>query len=946
MGRARDRRSPMRRGRDGGDAGTRQLSPPLSRFQLMARSAKLGGADRAVSRCGEQPPLERRPRRRSPLAVELGDTGALRWCLAMGLCVLLCATCTTGDPDRYSQVKETHNGTYLSQYEWRVRDMYALLQRSSVMHGVNLAGPDFYTGKPGYRVRLGLSFGRINPANGIPYMGVWFTILRGRYDDALEWPFQYRFNITVVDPSGSGQDSHVSMNPMTAICRLRKQFQRPTERRTDGVEGCGKSFLIPHSKLLGYVADDSLLMRLSIFLEDKGAIPKRAKAYMRGHQLVSEFQWAVDDIDAKIKQARKGELQPLTSDLFYINSESYLMVLQLTFHPEDEHLGLFAVVIPGEFDDSLEWPLSYSFELSIVDQSAGFLTADRKGVIDPTSGVCPLNAFTKPQLQPNTPCGFRKLVSFSALERSNFKKDGKILLRFTAILDQMPNFASVSVKDRHLVAEYVWKVPNVERKIALAISGRPSNLLSERFYTRHQGYLMQMQLKFQNYTNGSIGAFLTLLEGGYDSLAQWPFVKRFDLIIIDQQHGKRGDDVVVAVDPNNPYIKNEACVGSFWRPFGRNDACGSSSAISYDEVYNRKYIRYGSLLVKVVVYMEEIEPPNMARLVFRDDSVVAEYDWLVPNIKEKVAQAKLGNAQFADSDKFYLTNGGYRVMLRLYPEKASGYVGLYVVFTRGAYDDVLEWPFTHKYEMVIADQKDDSSADIVHTTFAASGCPDIALQKPAQELAEWSCGESRMASHAALLNGGYVRDGAIRVRFRVFLKEYASHVASVAVRNNALVSEYLWELKDAPAKLNLLKNGGFAKVESPIFYTGNQGYALRMSLVLNKVTTPLQTLASNDDQSVLGIYFTLWKGRHDGVLKWPFPHVITLAVVDTARGRADLSKTVDPTHARCPPEAFHKPKSMRNEHACGFSAFMAVERLGDYMRDGSLVIRATIDMRS
>ncbi|KAL1481931.1 hypothetical protein MTO96_015246 [Rhipicephalus appendiculatus] len=895
MGRERDRRWPMRPCRR--DAGRRQLLPSR-RCQLMTASAALsgGGDDRAVSRSGEPPSLERRRRWSSTLPSERrGDRGDLCWSLTVGLCVLLCATCSTGDPDRYSQVKETHNGTYLSQYEWRVRDMYALLQRSSVMHGVNLAGPDFYTGKPGYRVRLGLSFGRINPSNGVPYMGVWFTILRGRYDDSLEWPFQYRFNITVVDPSGSGQDVHVSMNPMTAICRLRKQFQRPTERRNDGVEGCGKSFLIPHSKLLGYVSDDSLQVRLSIFLEDKGAIPKRAKAYMRGHQLVSEFQWAVDDIDAKIKQARKGEPQPLTSDLFYINSESYLM-----------------------FDDSLEWPLSYSFELSIVDQSAGFLTADRKGVIDPTSGVCPLSAFTKPQFQPNTPCGFRKLVSFSALERSNFKKDGKILLRFTAILDQMPNFASVSVKDRHLVAEYVWKVPSVERKIALATSGRPSNLLSERFYTRHQGYLMQMQLKFQNYTNGSIGVFLTLLEGGYDSLAQWPFVKRFDLIIIDQQHGKRGNDVVVAVDPNNPYIKNEACVGSFWRPFGRNDACGSSSAISYDEVYNRKYIRYGSLLVKVVVYMEEIEPPNMARLVFRDDSVVAEYDWLVPDIKEKVVQAKLGNAQFVDSDKFYLTNGGYRVMLRLYPEKASGYVGLYVVFTRGAYDDVLEWPFTHKYEMVIVDQKEDSSTDIVHTTFAASGCPDIALQKPAQELAEWSCGESRMASHAALLNGGYVRDGAVRVRFRVFLKEYASHVASVAVRNNAIVSEYLWELKDAPAKVNLLKNGGFAKVESPIFYTGNQGYALRMSLVLNRVTTPLQTLASNDDQSVLGIYFTLWKGRHDAVLRWPFPHVITLAVVDTASGRADLSKTVDPTHARCPLEAFHRPKTMRNDHACGF----------------------------
>ncbi|KAH9367584.1 hypothetical protein HPB48_002876 [Haemaphysalis longicornis] len=225
--------------------------------------------------------------------------------------------------------------------------------------------------------------------------------------------------------------------------------------------------------------------------------------------------------------------------------------------------------------------------------------------------------------------------------------------------------------------------------------------------------------------------------------------------------------------------------------------------------------------------------------------------------------------------------------------------------------------------MVIVDQRDGGSADIVRTTSAASGCPDIALQKPAQELAEWSCGESRMASHAALFDGGYVRGGAMRVRFRVFLKEYASHVASVTVRDGALASEYLWELKEAAAKVALLTTGGFSKVESPVFYTANQGYALRMSLVLNRVTPPLQSLASNDDQRVLGVYFTLWKGRHDSVLRWPFPHLLTLAIVSPTAGRPDLSKTVDPTHARCPPEAFHRPQAARNDHACGFSAFLA-----------------------
>ncbi|XP_064469138.1 uncharacterized protein LOC135383719 [Ornithodoros turicata] len=852
-----------------------------------------------------------------------------------------------GAQDLYAQVKEISNHTVISQFEWTVPDAHALIHKSFLTLGHNLGGPEFYTGKPGYKVRLSLSLGRVNPNTGVPYLGVWFTLIQGKFDDALEWPFQYKFNLTVVSQNASDGDAHVSMNPMTAICRLRKQFQRPTERKSDS-DGCGKAYLVAHDALPKFISNDKLLVRLTIFLEDKGAIPKRAKSYIRGHQLVSEFLWTVEDIDSKLVQARRQELHSLTSELFYINSESYLMILQLTFHPEDEYLGLFAILVPGEFDDSLEWPLTYNFELSIVDQSRGYLTSDRKGLIDPTSGICNLNAFTKPLFHPNMPCGFRRLVSFDALQKKNFKKDGKIIVRFTAILEQMPNFASVSVKDQHIVAEYTWKVPNIERKMALAKSGRPSNLLSERFYTGHQGYLMQMQLKFQNSSNGSIGLYLTLLEGDYDVFLQWPFVKRFDLLVIDQQHGGYGNDIVVSVDPNNPYIRNEACTGSFWRPYGRNDACGSATTISYDQVYSRKYIRYGDLLVKALVYMKEIPPPNIARLVFRDDAVVAEYDWLVRNVFAKIMQAKHSSLQYFDSDKFYLSNSGYRVMLRLYPEKAQGYVGLYVVLIRGAYDNVLEWPFRQKYELVLVDQSG-AKADLVKVTEATSGedgCPDIALKKPTHDLADWSCGESRMISHSALRNGRYVKDGTLRVRFRTYLKEYATEIASITLRNGTLATEYLWAIDHAYEKVQLLKTKQLSKLESPLFYTNQQGYALRVSVVLNPVTASLQTLASNDDQHVLGIYFTLWKGKHDVVLKWPFRHVLLLTLVHPTHTERELTKMVDPRNARCPSEAFNRPKTAHNQNACGYSAFLAVGQIHEFITDNVMVIKTTLDMRT
>lgn len=857
---------------------------------------------------------------------------------------------TADNDEDFARLTEKNNRTLVAEYEWKVKDIHRLLHTSLSTHRDTIKGPEFYTGQPGYKVRLSVSAGKINPVDKLPYLGVWFALMPGKFDDVVEWPFQYKFNLTLVDQSNRRDPEHIhlSMNPMTAICRLLKQFLRPRTNKKDK-DGCGKEFFVPHSKLLNsdrYLVNDTLLVRVTIFLGDRGTIPKRAKAYMRGHQLVSEFLWEIEDIDDKVQQARDGLLSYVTSDLFYVNSESYLMVLQLTINAEDEHLGLFTTLVPGDFDDTLEWPFSYNFELSIVDQSPGYLTLDRKGVVDPTSGICSLSSFTKPQYQPNLPCGFRRLINFQMLENRNFKKNGNLLVKFTTILDKMPNFASISVKDTHLISEYSWRVPNIERKVQLAKSGRLINLLSERFYTSDQGYLMQLQLKFQNQTDGFIGLYLTLLEGEYDTLVEWPFTKKFDLVIIDQQPAGNGKDILVSVDPRNPYITNEACVGSFWRPVGRNDACGSASTISYEMLYSKKYIRYGAMLVKVTVYTEEIHPPRFATLTVEEDYLVAKYIWTITDIDSKIVQAKRGEIQFIDSEKFYLTNNGYRMMLRVYPEKSFGYVGLYAVLTKGIYDQDLEWPFKYKYQLTVADQTEKGSKlHIRRTTFpstSSSGCPDVAFKKPEQELAEWSCGEGRMISHETLNIRGYKKNGSMKVGITVFLKELSKNVANTVIQQGNMIAEYSWLIERMLDRILLLKSQEISKVESSVFYTNNQGYALRMSMALNAVEPSIQSLTNHGEEYVVGLYLTLFKGKYDAMMKWPFTHTVILTLVDQNNAARDLVKVIDPKNTKCPQQAFLRPRDVHNEHSCGFAALVSLERLQSYIREGSVLLKISV----
>ncbi|XP_054722774.1 uncharacterized protein LOC129232666 [Uloborus diversus] len=845
-----------------------------------------------------------------------------------------------------AQVKETSSGSLVAEYDWTVSNVRHLLQLSRSPHGDTVPGPEFYTGKPGYKLRLSLTTGRVNPTDNQPYLGVWFQLVPGVFDEVLEWPFQHTINLTLMARGhvlvGQEQSVHLSLNPMTAICRLRKQFLRPRNPIGRG-DGCGKAFLISHNRLLGkeggptpFLLGDEMLLRATIFLQGSASTPKRAKVFMRGHQLVSEFLWEIPDID------KKRALGQVTSDLFYVNSESYLMVLQLSFSGDD--VGLFATLVPGDFDDSLQWPFPYPFELSVVDPSPSH--NDRRGGVDPSSGTCPPAAFAKPRYQPNVPCGFRKLIAYPLLESKHLKRNGSLLVKFLAVLDQMPNFAKLAVRNNHLVAEYKWRVPNIERKMQLAQADRLSNLLSERFYSSDQGYLLQLQVKFQNKTDGFLGLFLTLLEGEYDALLEWPFSRRFSLFVVDQQDS--GEDLEVPVDPADPFIRTEACSGSFWRPFGRNDACGSSNAVHYDQLYERKYIRYGAIQLKVVIFLDEIRPPRFATLTVLENFLVARYEWLVPDLEDKIRRTRQGRMPFVDSEKFYLSNNGYRMMLRLYPEKAAGFVGLYAVLTRGAYDDELKWPFGHTYRLEVVS----NHGSISRTTYPGtpgSGCPDIAFQKPDRELAEWSCGEGHMVAHETLLRGDtpYLEEGGgVRFSVTVFLQELAPPIASLALERSGLVARYSWVVKGASAAFSLLRTREKTRLESPVFYSENQGYAMRLSLSLGRLPNYRNSVVTSgeEDESpqVVGLFWSLHSGMHDDVLEWPFKRTVTLSFSDVRGGR-HLEKVIDPTHSKCPPEAFQRPLGAHNEHSCGFSSLVTLETLlGAYVHGDALIVKASV----
>ena len=88
---------------------------------------------------------------------------------------------------------------------------------------------------------------------------------------------------------------------------------------------------------------------------------------------------------------------------------------------------------------------------------------------------------------------------------------------------------------------FVWKIPEIQRRIAEAKSGKTVSLYSAPFYTSRHGYKMCLRLYMDGDGSGKgthLSFFLTLMKGDYDALLPWPFRQTISLVLLDQNRKK------------------------------------------------------------------------------------------------------------------------------------------------------------------------------------------------------------------------------------------------------------------------------------------------------------------------------------------------------------------------------------------------------------------------
>ncbi len=136
--------------------------------------------------------------------------------------------------------------------------------------------------------------------------------------------------------------------------------------------------------------------------------------------------------------------------------------------------------------------------------------------------------------------------------------------------------------------------------------------------------------------------------------------------------------------------------------------------------------------------------------------------WKIPQFSQRMADAQTGRYTSIFSLPFYTGRYGYKMCLRLYilgdGIGKNTHMSLFFVVMKGEFDNILQWPFTHKVTFKLINQT--GGKDIVDTFQ-----PDpmsSSFRKPKSDM-NIASGSLRFVSHSELKNGGFILEDTVFV---------------------------------------------------------------------------------------------------------------------------------------------------------------------------------------
>lgn len=147
---------------------------------------------------------------------------------------------------------------------------------------------------------------------------------------------------------------------------------------------------------------------------------------------------------------------------------------------------------------------------------------------------------------------------------------------------------------------FIWKISGFSGILTQAIAGRIQSINSIPFYTKNgtgdYGYRLKVRILPNGSTPNHLSVFIIVMKGEYDAILPWPFHKRVNFTLIDQQPdlNQRRNETAELFEQN---------IANFERPVTEeNTGRGILNFISHVALFTRRYIVDDTLFLQVEIF--------------------------------------------------------------------------------------------------------------------------------------------------------------------------------------------------------------------------------------------------------------------------------------------------------------------------------------------------------
>ena len=428
-----------------------------------------------------------------------------RFALPM-LIILICAISFSMWSNYHNDLQKRNEKLYFSDFDVQF-DLMNFYKHNETR--TPWFSPPFY--RNGYKLCLEVS---TDKGTGT-HLSVLVHLMRGEFDDQLEWPFRGDITIQLLNQRGVGEHHEHTIH---FIDKIPDSYAGRVVNRDRAVLGYGLMKFISHQDLKSrYLKNNHLRFQIK---SSTFTLAKALKLYY-------------SDLEEQFDIYIYKERIPWVSPPFYRNGYKLCLIADLN----DTHLSVYVHLMRGKFDDQLQWPFQGNVTVRLLNQRDGKYH-------EHTIHFTKLN---------NAGRVIKTDISNGGIGITNFISHSELLLHYLqndTLRFQLPSNSYSIAKDRTMngllknieelrVSQSVHN-ENIQKSFSSLRSELRLNMFKQRMFvmdhfsqytaTRRSwfsspiyadGYKMCLEVCTKSHTHIYVG--IHLMQGEFDDELSWPF---------------------------------------------------------------------------------------------------------------------------------------------------------------------------------------------------------------------------------------------------------------------------------------------------------------------------------------------------------------------------------------------------------------------------------------